>query len=71
MKKEQTLLFIFIFCIAIIGISYSSTSVSGEQMQRDMEIFFPPDGISEGWNRTSLIKFFTEDNLYEHINGAA
>ena len=40
-------------------------------MQRDMEIFFPQDGISKGWKRTSPIQFFTEENLYEHIDGAA
>ena len=70
MKKEHTL-FIFIFCIAIIGVFYSSTFATVEQMQRDMEIFFPPDGISAGWKRTSPIQFFTEDNLYEYIDGAA
>jgi len=81
MKKEHTL-FTFIFCIAVISIFYSSTSPPplsprmrgderGGQMQRDMEIFFPPDGISKGWKRTSPIQFFTEENLYEHIDGAA
>ncbi|MBM3235044.1 hypothetical protein FJZ31_01970 [Candidatus Poribacteria bacterium] len=70
MKREHTLL-AFIFCIAIIGVSYSSTSANVEQMQRDMEIFFPPEGISVGWKRASPTQFFTEENLYEHIDGAA
>ncbi len=78
--KIQHSLFTYILCITVIGTLCQITDVGAspytpadsiEQMQLDLESLFPANEVPAGWKRASAIRTFTEENLFEHIDGAA
>ena len=42
-----------------------------EDVQSQMETLFPEDGAFPGWQKRSVVAFFDEETLFQHINGAA